>query len=254
MKTEAKAVIFTDIDGTVLDAENSHRETEPMLRQLLARGVVLVFCSSKTKAEVEFFQKKLEMSGPFIAENGGAIFIPKGCFPFPIPGSKTTLEYDVVELGISYPIVRQKLARASAVAGVVTLGFGDMTAEKVAADSGLPLALAVLAKERMYDEPFLIAQGSKKKLADAVKAEGLTLTMGGQYLHVGGNTDKGKAVAILKQLFVRKFGSIVTYGVGDSQNDLSMLAEVNVPMLVRRHLGGRNASLSVWKNMLRMLR
>jgi len=248
LKTESKPIIFADIDGTILDADYSYQETEPFIKQLLEQGAILVFCSSKTKAEIEFYQKKLGVKDPFIAENGGAIFIPKGYFPFPIPDSKNTVEYDIVELGMPYSIVREKLAKACSKAGVTVVGFGDMTVDKIAANSRLPLPLAVLAKKRMYDEPFVINQKDKKRLEEAVKTEGLTLTSGDTYMHVGGNTDKGKATTILKQLFQKRYGTIVTYGVGNSQNDLPMLTAVNVPMFVRRTWGGLNASLPVWRN------
>ena len=248
MKTESKAIIFADIDGTIVDADYSFKETEPIIKQLLEKGVVLVFCSSKTKSEIEFYQKKLNVEGPFIAENGGAIYIPKGYFCFSIPDSKRTGEYDIVELGMPYCLVREKLAKACAKAGVTIVGFADMSVDKIAANSRLPLPLAVLAKKRMYDEPFVMNQKDKKRLEDAAKTEGLKLTMGDSYLHAGGNTDKGKATTILKHLFQKKFGKIVTYGVGNSQNDLSMLSAVNIPMLVCRTWGGLNASLPVWRN------
>jgi mannosyl-3-phosphoglycerate phosphatase len=250
LKTELKTVIFADIDGTILDDENSFEDTQPIIKRLIAHGAVLVLCSTKTKAEIEFYQKKLDITDPFIVENGGAIFIPKGYFPFPIPNSKKTCEYDVLELGIPYSIVREKLAQASTKAGVMAIGFGDMSADTIAATSRILLPLAVLAKKRMYDEPLLIAQKDEKRLEEAVKAEGLSFTFGGKYFHVGGYTNKGKAATILKQHLERKFGNIVTYGIGDSQNDLPLLTAVNVPMLVRRKFGGRNASLSVWRNLV----
>lgn len=252
MKTESKTIIFADLDGTILDEENSFQETLPIIRLLIEREAILVLCSTKTKAEIELYQKKLGVNGPFIVENGGAIFIPKGYFSFPISNSKHTSEYVILELGMPYSIVREKLAQASAKAGVAAIGFGDMSADKIAANSMLPLPLAVLAKKRMYDEPLLIAKKDKRQLEEAAKAEGLSFTFGGKYFHVGGNTDKGKAAAILKQLFVRKFGSIRTYGVGDSQNDLPMLNVVNVPMLVRRKFGGSNPSVAVWRNLLQL--
>ncbi len=248
MKTKSKAIIFADIDGTIVDADYSFRETEPIIKQLLEQGAILVFCSSKTKSEIEFYQKKLNVEGPFVVENGGAIYIPKGYFCFSIPGAKSTSEYDIIELGMPYSLVREKLAKACTKAGVSIVGFGDMSVDKVAANSMLPLPLAVLAKKRMYDEPFVMNQKDRTRLEEAVKAEGLTLTTGDKYLHVGGNTDKGKGTAILKQLFQKKYGKIMTYGIGNSQNDLPMLSAVNVPMLVRRTWGGLNASLPVWRN------
>jgi mannosyl-3-phosphoglycerate phosphatase len=251
LEIEPKKVIFSDIDGTIIDDAHNYDESVPIIDQLLEHGAILALCSSKTKGEIEFCQRKLDLNGPFIVENGGAIFIPKGYFPSEIPESKSTCEYDVVELGMPYSIVREKLTYASIKAETPTIGFGDMSVDKIAADSNLPLPLAVLAKRRMYDEPFKINQKHRRRLEDAVRAEGLTLMSGDKYFHVLGNSDKGRATNFLKRLFEKKFGNIVTFGVGSSQNDFPMLSAVNIPMLVRRKWGGRNASLPVWKNIFR---
>jgi mannosyl-3-phosphoglycerate phosphatase len=253
LKAESKTVIFTDIDGTILSEENSWQETKPMIENILSRGAALVFCSSKTKTEIESFRRQLNVTDPFISENGGAIFIPKGYFPFAIPRSKQTKKYDVIELGSPYPEVRAKLARISSAIGVEIVGFGDMTASDIAKETGLPLAVAVSAKNREYDEPFRIVCGKETAIAKAFEAEGLTLAVGSKFLHALANTDKGKAVTVLKSLFARGFGEIITYGAGDGGNDLPMLAVVDVPQLVRRKMGGNNANLVAWRNLMNMI-
>jgi mannosyl-3-phosphoglycerate phosphatase len=254
LKTERpKPIIFTDIDGTILDEEDSWQETKPFIRNILSQSAVLVFCSSKTRAEIEFYRNELGVADPFISENGGAIFIPKGYFSFAFPCSKHTNKYDVIELGAPYSEVKEKLAKVSSATGVEIIGFRDMTATDVARETGLPLELAISAKNREYDEPFRLICGDEKAMVKAFEAEGLTLTAGSKYFHALGNTDKGKAVTVLKGLFATAFGEIITYGVGDCGNDLSMLTAVDVPQLVRRKFGGSNANLVVWRNLLNMI-
>jgi len=249
----AKPIVFTDIDGTILDQKNSFQQTRPLLKQLQALATPLIFCSSKTKSEIELYRKELGVTDPFIAENGAAIFIPNGYFSFEYPCTEKNGEYTKIGLGESYEAVRGKLAKLATAINAEIVGFGDMTAEELAVDTGLPVALAKLAKEREYDEPFRLVHGSLKELARLANAEGLTLMLGGRYFHVLSGSDKGKAVAILKGLLAKKFGSIMTYGVGDSKSDLPMLAVVNKPLLVRREFGGRNAHVSTWMNLLRLV-
>ncbi len=250
MKAEnPKAIVFTDIDGTVLNEENSCQETKPLVNSLLTKGAALVFCSSKTRAEVEFCRKELQVDDPFISENGGAIFIPKSYFSFAFPFSKQTNDYYVIELGAPYSAVRRKLLKASSSVGVEIVGFGDMTARDLELETGLPWAMAVSAKNREYDEPFRLVCGDEKALTKALEAEGLTLTAGNRYFHVVGDTDKGKAAVVLKSLFALEVGTTMTFGVGDSRNDLSMLAVVDVPLLVRKKMGGKNANLVAWRNL-----
>jgi mannosyl-3-phosphoglycerate phosphatase len=72
-----KTIIFTDLDGTLLSEKYSFQETKPAIDKLLALHTSIVFCSSKTKTELEFYQKKMNLIDPFISENGAAIYIPK---------------------------------------------------------------------------------------------------------------------------------------------------------------------------------
>ncbi len=255
MKVEMpKPIVFTDIDGTILDEENSNHSTKRFIEQILCCDAIIVLCSSKTKEEIETIRRELNVTDPFISENGGAIFIPKNYFPFAIPYSRHTAKYDVIELGTPYPEVRKKLARVSSAIGSEIVGFGDMTAGDIEKYTGLPLAMAVSAKNREYDEPFHIIGGNKNAVTvQAFEAEGLTVTAGSKFLHAVANTDKGKAVTLLKNLFERVFRDTVTYGIGDGENDLSMLAVVDVPQLVRRRMGGHYANVVAWRNLLRLI-
>jgi mannosyl-3-phosphoglycerate phosphatase len=250
----AKIVIFTDLDGTLLDEKYGYMSVKPLINQLLQSGVSIVFCSSKTEPEVEFYRKKLGVADPFIVENGGAIFVPKGYFPFAFQCSKQTEQYDVIELGVPYKLVREKLAKIKLETGAGIVGFGDMTAEELTKDSGLPPRLVRLAKKREFDEPFRLLWGNEKEVQEAIDKAGLCCVMGSRYLHLLGCSNKGKAAAVLKDMFVKAFSSkTVTFGVGDSAGDLSMLRVVDVPLLVRNASGGRNANLVVWSNVLRLV-
>ncbi|MFT4614813.1 MAG: putative mannosyl-3-phosphoglycerate phosphatase (HAD superfamily), partial [Bacteroidia bacterium] len=76
-----KQLIFTDLDGSLLDHYTySFRSALPVLRQLERRLVPVVPVSSKTRAELEPLRHELANVGPFIVENGAAIFVPEGYF------------------------------------------------------------------------------------------------------------------------------------------------------------------------------
>jgi len=73
-----RIVIFTDLDGTLLDhCTYSYKEAEKALESIRRKNIPLIVCSSKTREEIEIYRKKLLNNGPFISENGGAIFIPE---------------------------------------------------------------------------------------------------------------------------------------------------------------------------------
>jgi mannosyl-3-phosphoglycerate phosphatase len=245
-----KSVVFADLDGTFLNDKYDCSETKPIVNQLSALGSSVVFCSSKTRNEIEFYRATVGINEPFIAENGGAIFIPKNYFPLNYNCTKTT-QYNVIRLGVSYCALRQKLAKIKAMTDARIVGFGDMSREELAYDTGLPLHLAHLARKREHDEPFRIIEGNKTHILNAIKHEGLHCTQGGRYFHLTGNTDKGKAITVLKNLYSQTFGRIETFAVGDGPNDLPMLRAVDKPFFINKTTG--NSRFNAWTGILSIL-
>jgi len=229
-----KVVIFADIDGTILDDQYSFTEIQPIILELLLLKTSIVLTSSKTKSEIEFYRKILGINGPFIIEDGSAIIIPKDYFKIKYNFAKQNRLYRVIELGIDYSTIREKLALIRKKNNATIIGFGDMTIKDLAMDTGLPLNLAVLAKKREYDEPFKIINGSEENFLQDIENEGLSFTKGGRYFHLHGNTDKGKAIAALKHLYIDEFSKVATIGIGDSQNDLPMGSIVDTLIVISK--------------------
>ncbi|MGB5926438.1 MAG: mannosyl-3-phosphoglycerate phosphatase [Dehalococcoidia bacterium] len=232
-----KPVIFTDLDGTLLDLETySYDRALPSIEHLRSQEVPIIFCSAKTRAEQEVYRKELQINDPFIVENGGAVFISQGYFPFDFEYDKARDGYQVIELGIPYHRIIEILAQIRDDTGVNFRGFGDMSAEEVASLTSLDLEAARRAKAREYDET-LNLKGTPdeiKKVLIAIRKTGLNYTSGGRYYDVTGPNDKGKATRILIDLFRSKVGQIKTIAIGDSPNDLPMLSAVDVPVLVQK--------------------
>ncbi len=229
-------VVFTDLDGALLDQETySPHGAEQALDELRTRHVPLVFCSSKTRAEVEAVRSELDNRDPFIVENGGALFVPRGYFPFSICPSRRTGQYDILEWGRPYDDVVAGLRHAAELTGCPIRGFHEMTAEQLAGLCELPLPAAQLAQQREYDEPFEILAKSSSvamSLLERLEEEDLTWTRGGRFYHVRGHHNKGQAAEVLAGLFRSMRPETVTVGFGDSPNDISLLEAVDVPILI----------------------
>jgi mannosyl-3-phosphoglycerate phosphatase len=95
-------VFITDLDGTLLDANYSYEAAQSALKLLRDLGIPLVLCTSKTRAEVEFFRLWLNNQHPFIVENGGALYIPEAYFPMSIDAAVHRDGYAVIEFGAPY--------------------------------------------------------------------------------------------------------------------------------------------------------
>jgi mannosyl-3-phosphoglycerate phosphatase len=227
-------LIFTDLDGTLLDRDTYAWEAaRPALDRLRRHGVPWILVTSKTRAEVEAWRRCLGNEHPFIVENGGAAFVPANYFPHPIPGSKRRASYEVLEWGAPYLDLGAGLQRASQASQCRVRGFHEMTPEEVAALCDLPLPQAVLAKQREYDEPFLVLDPHRAgALAAAIREQGRNCTRGGRFWHILGANDKALAVAALSALFARDYAPLRTIGLGDGLNDASFLNVVAAPVLI----------------------
>jgi mannosyl-3-phosphoglycerate phosphatase len=245
-------IIFTDLDGTLLDYHTySFTAALSALELIKEKNIPLVFCSSKTRAEIEQWKNRIDNSHPFISENGGGIFIPHAYFPADDlqsvwPRVELVKGYAVLVLGTPYTILRETLEELRRDGFEVT-GFGDMDAEGVAEITGLTLEEAELSEMREFDEPFVFS-GERTRLealAAAIQNKGLQCIAGGRLFHLTGDNDKGKAVEILMDLYRKKFDTIITLALGDSPNDLPMLERVDHPILVRNHEGEHDSRIMV---------
>lgn len=240
-----KQVVFTDLDGTLLGPVTySYEKSLDEVNRLKRNGIPIIFCSAKTRAEQEVLRDKMEIFCPFIVENGGAILIPRGYFPFLFEYHKTMDGLLVIKLGSPYKEIRQLLVEVREKGNFHFRGFGDMTAEDVVREADLDIESAKLAKQREYSETVKFdAPGEEiDKALEKIKEAGLNWVHGGRFYDVMGNNDKGKAVRIVSSLYYKLWGEVKTIGIGDSFNDLPMLSVVDIPILVQK-------GDYVWENM-----
>lgn len=231
-------VIFSDIDGTLIDFETySFAETETAVHRLIAHYIPLVLCSSKTRAEQAHYRQALGIPDPFIVENGSAIFVPKGYFPFGIDYQRTGQDFDVIELGLPAVQVRQILLQVRRESGLELQSFTDLTVAEVSQITGLGEEAARNARNRDYSETIVtpLTAVTLHQLQTAFAAHDLALVSGGKFHTLTSmRSDKGTAVTRLTTLFRRKLGQVVTIGLGDSANDRPLLAAVERPYLVQK--------------------
>lgn len=243
-----KTVVFADLDGTLLTEKYSFRETAKIVNQLLTKQISIVLCSSKTKLEVEYYRNEMNILDPFVTENGAAIFIPLNYFKESYTYTIKTEKYKIIELGITYEELRQKLKEITSRTASKIVGFGDMSLDEISEDTGLNADLSQMAKNREYDEPFRIIEGDKKEIFAQIEKQGLSVVEGGKYYHLSGKHDKGLAVAILKKLYQKDFGKVKTIAVGNSKNDLPMLRAVDTPFLI----GEKDNLVHIWKSVAKI--
>ena len=101
-----KHIIFTDLDGTLLDHFTySFSAASDALKLIKEKGIPLIICTSKTCAEILPIRKRLRNKDPFISENGGAIYMPDRYFSFLYEFQKRIRGYRIIEIGTPHKIL-----------------------------------------------------------------------------------------------------------------------------------------------------
>jgi len=235
--------VLTDLDGTLLDhATYKWHAATGALEVLHRLRVPLILVTSKTRAEVIPILRGLRRREPFAVENGGAIYIPRGYFRFQVPGaSPAGRGWLRIALGTPRQKLIQALDRAAKRADTSIRSFSEMSAREIAERTGLSSADTRRARQREFDEPFVVlSSGSKavSRLNQEITRAGHHMTRGSRFFHILGKNDKGTAVLKLLACYRRASKTrIRSVGLGDSPNDIPLLRAVEIPIVVARPNG-----------------
>lgn len=240
-----KLLVFTDLDGTLLDEDYQWSAAGPALAALKTLGFPLVLSSSKTLDEMTDLAAALDTGAPLIAENGGLVAFPKG-------GIFSSLQFGTTS-GTAYGIEFNGLNRFQVLEvahglrerfGYRFEGFHDWTVEQVVEATGLPPDDAGRARNRLATEPILWQDSEERWEAfeRALRDGGVRTVKGGRFVHLMGDIDKamglGRVLQLYKELEPGHDWRVVA--LGDSPNDLEMLNAADTAVVIPnpRHPAG----------------
>jgi mannosyl-3-phosphoglycerate phosphatase family protein len=236
--SEALRLVFTDLDGSLLDHHDySYRDALPLLRTLERLAIPVIPATSKTRSEISQLREELANEHPFITENGAAVLIPVDYFA---EQPAATIERDgfwVREFSSPRKRWLDLLnGMKSRFDGEFDYFFQAGTAG-ISRMTGLPAEKAARANQREYSEPVLWLGSPQRKLEfmAALESQGASVQQGGRFLAVSGDCDKGRALVWLRGAYLQATPGRPCHelAVGDSGNDCAMLEAAETALLVR---------------------
>lgn len=233
-----KAIIFSDLDGTLLD-HYSYQSTAAdfTLQQLRSANIPVILNTSKTFAELEVIHAELKLDTPFIIENGAAIFIPKNTFNSPPEDTDIIGDYWVKSFCLPRQHWLNILSKLSSEFNQCYRGFSSISVAELSEITGLPLAQAEQAKQRQYSEPiqWLGDEQTKQLFIEQLVELGASVVHGGRFIHVGGYCDKGQALIWLTERYREYYSNseVYTIALGDGENDTPMLDAADIAVQIR---------------------
>ena len=66
--------IVSDVDGTLMDHSYDLSPARETIKKLQKLSIPVILCTSKTAAEVNVIRNELNLTDPYIVENGAAIY------------------------------------------------------------------------------------------------------------------------------------------------------------------------------------
>lgn len=244
----SQIVVFSDLDGCLLNKQDYKFDAAlPCLKRLSESNIPVVLASSKTEPEMRRIAQELELRpAPLICENGGAVLWGDESHSAAEEASDKTV------LGAKRERIIEILSRQKSEFSFES--FIDLGLEGVIAATDLPSEKAAQAMQRASTEPLLWKDSEERieSFREALLAENLTLTKGGRFWHVAGQTSKGKAMQfVMEHWDALQPRSTTSIAIGDSPIDQSMLDIATYPVaipqpdgVVLAHASGKNSRIA----------
>ncbi len=223
-----RLILFTDLDGCLLNKHDYDWSPAAATLQILStRQIPVILNSSKTVAEMTQLARELGLAGKtFISENGSVIRwgdeLEKGKSDSP------TGEIEVI--GASRDDILAVLKQLKP--QFRFRSFANLGLDGVIHETQLSHEKAELAMARQGTEPLLWDDSDehRSEFEQALHTHQLTLTKGGRFWHVAGQTNKGEAMQRVAKRLSQPDSTTLTAAIGDSPIDQSMLDRADVPI------------------------
>lgn len=229
-------VIFTDMDGTLLDHDSySFTAAKPTLDALAARAIPVIPTTSKTFAEMLVLRDTIGLTGPFIVENGAAIYIPHGFFNRKPTGTVWQDGFWCLPFISSKAYWLKMLEVVKEEFDGLFTHFSQMSITEIQRATGLDEASANRAAQRQFGEPVLWQGSEQQKHAfiTALTERGASILEGGRFIHVSGDCNKGLALSWFMQEYQRQNHTATqSIALGDGNNDVAMLEAATIAVRI----------------------
>ena len=213
--------IVSDVDGTLMDHSYDLTPAKETIKTLQKLSIPVILCTSKTASEVKVIRKELNLTDPYIVENGAAIY-----------GESLEKVNGEIILGKKYEYLEEILNFISKEIDYKLIPLNDLTDQEATQLTGLKGNSLNLMRDRHWSMPFLNPPSLlEEKINICSKKFQVDIFKGNRMSHLlSKNSNKGKAINALKKY--SNIQNIQIIGLGDSPNDLPLLLNSDIRIVI----------------------
>ena len=230
--------VVTDVDGTLMDHSYNLTPAKETIKILQNLSIPVILCTSKTASEVKVIRKELNLTDPYIVENGAAIY-----------GESLEKVNGKIILGKKYEYLEEILNFISKEIDYKLIPLNNLNDEEATKLTGLKGHSLNLMRDRHWSMPFLNPPSFlEEKINIFCKKFKVDIFKGNRMSHLlSTNSNKGKAINALKNY--SNIENIEIIGLGDSPNDLPLLLNSNIRIVIPGIDGPNLNLLNLLKNL-----
>ena len=213
--------VVSDVDGTLMDHSYDLKPAKETIKKLQNLSIPIILCTSKTASEVKVIREELNLTDPYIVENGAAIY-----------GESLKKVDGKIILGKNYETLEEILVFISEEIGYKLIPLNNLTDQEATDLTGLKGNSLTLMRDRHWSMPFLNPPSFlEERINNSCKKFKVNIFKGNRMSHLLSiNSDKGKAINALKNYSNNQ--NIKIIGLGDSPNDLPLLLNSDIKIVI----------------------
>ena len=213
--------VVSDVDGTLMDHSYDLTPAKETIKILQKLSIPVILCTSKTAAEVKVIRKELNLTDPYIVENGAAIY-----------GESLRKVNGKIILGKKYKTLEEILNLISKEISYELIPLNNLTDKEATQLTGLKGNSLTLMRDRHWSMPFLNPPNSlEEKIERSCQRFNVETFKGNRMSHLlSRNSNKGKAIDALKKYSNNQ--NVLIVGLGDSPNDLPLLINSDIRIVI----------------------
>jgi mannosyl-3-phosphoglycerate phosphatase len=239
------AVVYCAIDSLITVQAKDVAGFSAFLEALTENGIPCVWCTSRTRIQLDAAIRKFGHGHPFVAEGGCGVYIPEDYFHLKPARTMRLGRFTCIPVATLLPAAAQALEEIAEETGISVVPLSALSPRELSQNVGLPQKDAELLRQRDFDELFFFAGASDhdaQTFAEAAAKQKAALRHRDIFWSVSIGADMRKCVRELSTLFERSMRARpFNVALGTSEEGRDLFPACDRAMLLKDRPGVEHA-------------